>query len=363
MKKHKIKKIVKISLLTLLGMILTLSTTGFLIIHTYINKMNLVKDNLVHEVTEYSMDTDLEETDEYILEGTPEITNSPQEEIDKLEKAILENTEENDNELKNNDEVYNILLIGSDSREAGDSGRSDAMIILSINEKSKKIILTSLLRDVYLKIPGRKNNRINAAYSYGGATLLIETIEENFKIDIDKYVSIDFYAFIDAVDSIDGINLEITEKDIPIINYYIKEINQHYGIDENTDLLTKAGSYSFNGKQTLGFVRNRYNGTDFRRTERQREVIQKVFDKIKGLKLSRIKQLLDKVLPQVTTNLTKKKIVSLLISLPAYKNYEIEQWNIPMEGSYSFLTIDRMSVIQIDFDKNINELHRKVYGD
>ncbi len=370
MKKAKFVKILKFSLISLLGLLLTLVIAGYVILHTYINKMNLIDDSTItdtavwNSITENTLDNvPDQESEDLIPEGTPEIINSPKEDIDNLDKAILENTMESTNASLNSKDVYNILLIGVDSREGGSSGRSDAMIILSINEKNKTIILTSLLRDIYLKIPGYKNNRINAAYAYGGPKLLMETIKENFKIEIDKYVSIDFYAFIDTVDSIDGIDLEVTDKDIPIINYYIQEINRHYGVDESTDLLTKSGSYLFNGKQTLGFVRNRYNGTDFKRTERQRDVLQKIFNKVKGLKLFETKKLLDHVLPQVTTNLSEKKIVSLLLSLPAYKNYEIEPWSIPMDGSYKFLTIDRMAVIQIDFEENLKELHKKVYGE
>ncbi len=367
MKKAKVIKIMKISLISLLGIILALGITGYIILHTYINKMNLIKDSKAADMEGNDitvlMEADLEQIDEAIQEASSDSMDSPQEDIEALEQAIQKNTVESSNETKASKDVYNILLIGADSREAGDRGRSDAMILLSINEKTKQIILTSILRDIYLKIPGYKNNRINAAYSYGGANLLMKTIKENFKIEIDKYVSIDFYAFIDAVDSMNGVELEITEKDIPIINYYIQEINRHNGVDESEDLLIKSGSYLFNGKQTLGFVRNRYNGTDFKRTERQRVVLQKMFHKIKDLKLNQIKQLLDKVLPRVTTNLSEKKIISLILSLPAYKNYEIVQWNIPMEGTFKFLTIDRMSVIQIDFEANLEELHQKVYGD
>ncbi|MHB8131390.1 MAG: LCP family protein [Mobilitalea sp.] len=361
MKKNKISNITKISLVAMLS-IITLGIVGFLIIHTYINKMNLVNSNSTNEVTIDNNYSEIE-IDEIAEEGAQDITDSPQKEIDALEEVIRQNTEENIPAIKKDSDVYNILLIGGDSRETGGSGRSDAMIIVSINSKTKRIILTSLLRDIYLKIPGHRNNRLNAAYAYGGAELLIDTIEENFGIDIDKYVSIDFYAFIDVVDSIDGVTLDVTEQDLPIINDYIKELNQHYGVDEANDLLTQSGSYVFNGKQTLGFVRNRYNGTDFKRTDRQRTVLQKIFNKIKDLNLIEIKKLSDKVLPQLTTNLTENKIISLLVSLPALKNYEIVQWSIPMDDSYSLLTIDHMSVIRIEFNKNMNELYKKVYED
>jgi LCP family protein required for cell wall assembly len=321
--------------------------------------MNLVKDGTTYEVTERE-NSSIQEVDEMIIDGAADITDSPQVVIDELEELIHGNTEENDQKASNSD-VYNILLIGCDSREAGGSGRSDAMIIVSINSKTKKIVLTSFLRDIYLKIPGHKNNRLNAAYAFGGANLLIDTIEENFKIDIDKYISMDFYAFIDVVDAIDGVSLEVKEEYIPIINFYIKEINQHNGVDESNGLLTQTGNYVLNGKQTLGYVRNRYIGTDFERTARQRIVLQTVFNKIRDLNYLQILKVSDNILPQVTTNLSEKKIISFILSFPAYKNYEVDQWSIPMKNTFSFLTINRMSVIGIDFEKNVNELHKKVY--
>lgn len=358
MKKYNILKIAKISLITILGIIIAICIAGYLMLHSYINKMNLVEDITDYDATEKHS---IEEVDEKLLEGAKDITDSPQVVIEELEEIILENTEKDRKEISSN-YVYNILLIGCDSREAGGSGRSDAMILVSINSKTKKIILTSLLRDIYLKIPSHKNNRLNAAYAYGGANLLIDTIEKNFQIDIDKYISVDFYTFIDVVDSIDGVTLSVKEEYIPIINFYIREINQHIGVEESDDLLTNAGEYILNGKQTLGYVRNRYTGTDFARTARQRIVLQTIFDKIKNLNTLNIIKLSDKILPQITTNLSENKILSLILSVPAYQKYEIEQWSIPMEDTFSFVTINRMSVIGIDFDKNINELHRKVYG-
>ena len=360
MKKKKAFHLVMIGALILFSIIIALCSIGFLVFHSYINKMNLITDNSKDEIIQ--PDYSEGEIQEAVAEETPDIANSPQTEINALDQEIHQNTEDKQAIQKSKD-VYNILLIGCDSRQAGGAGRSDAMIIVSINNKTKKIVLTSLLRDIYLKIQDHDNNRLNAAYAYGGADLLIDTIEENFKIDIDKYVSIDFYAFIDVVNSINGVTLEVTDQDIPIINYYIEEINLHNGEDESNDLLTQAGSYVLNGKQTLGYVRNRYNGTDFKRTARQRIVLEKIFDKVKDLNLIELKNLSDKVLPQVTTNLSEKKILSLLLSLPIYKDYEIVQWSIPMDDTYSLLTINHMSVIRIDFIKNIKELHKVVYED
>ena len=106
------------------------------------------------------------------------------------------------------DGVVNILLIGNDSRENGDDGRSDAMILLSVSSRTKTIYMTSLLRDIYVEIPGHDSNRLNAAYSFGGAELLMETVEKNFGIPVSRYVHVNFQAFVGLVDSVGGVDLE-----------------------------------------------------------------------------------------------------------------------------------------------------------
>jgi LCP family protein required for cell wall assembly len=295
-------------------------------------------------------------------ESAADIIDSPKEEIDNLEEKIRKNMEDNQTPIINDKDVTNILLIGCDTRKKGGSGRSDAMILVSINKKDKTITVTSILRDIYLQIPGKKNNRINAAYAMGGASLLMDTIEQNFKIKVDRFASVDFYAFIDIVDTIGGITLDVTEKEISVINRYIEEMNRLTGQDKVLDKITSPGTYLLNGKQTLGYVRNRYVGTDFARTARQREVLEKIFNGVKDLNLIKLNELMNKILPQVTTNLTEGEIFSMILSLPSYATYELQQWSIPMKGTYSNLRINKMSVLGIDFEENIKEIQRKIYG-
>lgn len=239
------------------------------------------------------------------------------------------------------------------------------MILVSINKKTKKIIVTSILRDIYLQIPGKKNNnRINEAYAFGGADLLMETIEQNFRIQVEQYASVDFYAFIDIVDAVEGVTLEVTEKEIPVINGYVMELNRLTGQEETKDLLTEPGTLLLSGKQALGYARNRYVGnSDFERTARQRRVLEQIFKKVKNSNLAEIKDLLNIILPHVTTNLTEGEMFSLILSLPSYIDYDIEQWSIPMTGTYTSKRIRGMAVLGIDFNKNIGELHRKVYDE
>lgn len=359
-KRKRVKNIFVITAIFVISLIILIFLLGYFFIRSYIKKMNLVTvdDQLITEY-EYIDEDDLEPEPEDI---SSDIEDSPEEEIQILEDIIRENMEDNQTPIINDKDVTNILLIGSDTRKEGGSGRSDAMIIISINKKAKTITATSLLRDIYLQIPGKKNNRINTAYALGGAGLLMDTIEQNFKIKVDRFASVDFYAFIDIVDTIGGITLDITDKEIPVINKYVEEMNRLTGQDNDLDKLSSPGTYLLNGKQTLGYVRNRYVGTDFARTARQREVLEKIFNGAKDLSLTKLNELMNLILPQVTTNLTEGELFSMILSLPSYANYELQQWSIPMKGTYSNMRINKMSVLGIDFEKNIKEIQSKIYG-
>ena len=353
--KKNIKTTLLITCISILSIIFVVIVTGYFIIRSYIKKINIV--SAIEEI--YIDETQLEPEPEDL---TADISDSPKEEIDLIEEQIRKNMEDNQTPIVSDDDVTNILLIGSDTRKKGGSGRSDAMIIVSINKKKKTITATSILRDIYLKIPGKKNNRINAAYALGGAGLLMDTIEQNFKIKVDRFVSVDFYAFREIVDAVGGITLDVTDKEVPIINKYIEELNRLKGQDEALDKLIGPGTYLLNGKQTLGYVRNRYIGTDFARTARQREVLEKIFNGVKGLSLAKLNGLMNEILPEVTTNLTEGEIFSLILSLPTYASYELQQLTVPVSNSYKNLRINKMAVLGIDFEKNIKEIHSKIYG-
>ena len=311
---------------------------------------------------ESSLRQEINDIDYLSEEDDSRLPAASEDEIAELERKLQDNLAYSD--IKNDRNVLNILLIGSDSRKSGGRGRSDAMILISINKKTKSIIATSILRDIYLKIPGKKEgNRINAAFAYGGAKLLLDTIRQNFKIDVDKYVIIDFYAFIDMVDAVGGVTVEVGKEDIPIINGYVKELNKLTGKDEDLDCIMETGTLLLNGKQALGYLRNRYIGSDFMRTAKQREVLKQVFDKVKNLKISAITELAGRIMPQITTNLKESEIFSLLLALPSYIKYDIKQGSIPARGSYKDLKIRGMAVLAIDFDKNIRLLHESIYGE
>lgn len=263
------------------------------------------------------------------------------------------------------DGVTNILLIGNDSRENGEDGRSDAMILLSISNKTKKIYMTSLLRDMYVDIPGYKSNRLNAAYSYGGAELLMQTIEQNFDIHISRYVLVNFEAFANLVDAVGGVDLELTGKEVEYVNGYLVEYNILLGRPEGTDYFEdlSGGMVHLNGPQALAYCRNRYIGTDFGRTERQRKVLTEVIHKLPKGVLTNPKELIDGLMPNLTTNLTQAECYRLSLMAPKILTYDIVQNSIPIEGTYQDATIRKMAVLEVDFDANKKFLQENLYGE
>ena len=262
------------------------------------------------------------------------------------------------------DGVINVLLIGNDSRLDGDDGRSDAMILVSISDKTKTITMTSLLRDMYVEIPGHDGNRLNAAYSYGGPELLMQTIEENFDIPVHRYALVNFQAFANLVDAVGGIDLELTNDEVQYVNGYLMEYNQLEGRDLATDFLdpSLSGMIHLNGPQALAFTRNRYIGTDFGRTERQRKVLSAVIAKLPGSVLTNGGELADGLFPNLTTNLKQGECFSLSLNAWKFLSYDMVQQCVPIEGSYSNATIRDMAVLEVDFEANKKFLKSTLYG-
>ncbi len=259
--------------------------------------------------------------------------------------------------------AVNILLIGSDSREDDEEGRSDAMILLSISDNTKTIQMISLLRDMYVEIPGHDGNRLNAAYAYGGPELLMDTIEQNFDIPVNRYMVVNFEAFANLVDAVGGVELELTNEEVQYVNGYLIEYNMLTERPEGTDYLdpAAAGKLHLNGAQALSYSRNRYIGMDFGRTERQRKVLSEIVKNLPKALITNPVELADGLLPNLTTNLTKQECY--LLSLQAGKPflYNIEQGCVPVEGTYEAANIRGMEVLQIDFDKNKEYLQNCIY--
>lgn len=263
----------------------------------------------------------------------------------------------NQEQVYTDEAVRNILIIGTDARTEDGAGRSDAMLLISISEHNKTITVTSLMRDCYVEIPNHGRNRLNAAYSYGGATLLMDTIESNFHIDVNEYFIIDFYAFIAMVDALGGVELTVTDAEAEGMNDILAaELNTLLGDDREADFLESGGTMVLSGKQALAYSRLRYVGNaDYERTERQREVLTAVMQRAASFNPVGWFKLVEEAMPLVVTNIEQKSLVGMAFEMPFLAaRYETQTLRIPASGTYSNETTSAgASVLRVDFDENL----------
>lgn len=262
------------------------------------------------------------------------------------------------------DGVTSVLLIGSDSRTTGNEGRSDAMILLTVSDKTNTVRMTSLLRDIYVEIPGHDGNRLNAAYAFGGPELLLETIRHNFDIEVYRYAVVNFSAFAGLVDAVEGVSIEVTNDEVQWINAYLNEYNELRGMPMETDYLDTAlsGELHLNGAQALAYSRNRSIGSDFGRTERQRKVLSAVMKKLPVAVVKNPGQLVNGLFPNLTTNLTQLECTRLCTMLPKMAVYDVVQDSIPLDGTYRNASIRGMSVLEVDYEQNREYIEKEIYG-
>ncbi|MBQ8920882.1 MAG: LCP family protein [Oscillospiraceae bacterium] len=255
--------------------------------------------------------------------------------------------------------VRNVLLIGTDAR-GDERGRADTIMLLSFSRHNHTMTMTSLMRDSYVNIPGYGANKLNAAYAYGGATLLMDTIINNFGIRVDEYICVNFSAFVHLADAVGGVKVKITDKEAQAINAILQtEVNEIMGDDPKADFLPSGGTFVLNGKQALSYSRIRKVGNaDFERTERQRNVMELILDKLKLLKPSALTRLLKNALPEFRTNISSGRLYWLSLKLP-YELifYDKQSLRLPADGTFDDQTApDGQMVLAVDFEAN-----RKIY--
>ena len=260
--------------------------------------------------------------------------------------------------------VKSILILGSDSRSSDDSGRSDSMILLSLNSATNEMTTTSFMRDCYVEIPNYGWNKLNAAFAYGGAELLMETIEHNFGVRIDNYVSVDFLSFASIIDSVGGIDVDISDAEAEEINnILISEVNELVGDDRMADLLSGGGRLHLIGKQALSYARIRNGGnSDFERTERQRRVIELMTQKLKSFNPQILPNIATNVIPDVSTNMSTAELYLYSLRLPFALGYDHKQIQIPVDGTFYADSNECGDVLQVDFDSNYNFLCDSVFS-
>ena len=287
--------------------------------------------------------------------------------INKMDYVVTGDRNRRDDALARS-YVRNILLIGTDGRTADEKGRSDTMIILAINSKTDEISLISLMRDCYVEIPNYGCNKLNAAYSFGGAELLMDTIEYNFGIAVEDYVAVNFVSVANIVDAVGGIDIDISDAEAGEINNIMRnEVNAIMGDNTLDDLLEGGGELHLNGKQALSYARIRYIGNaDFERTERQRKVIELVMDKVKSFNPTILPNIASSVLPGVETNMSTAELYALSLKAPFIADYERQQLRVPAEGTFADMTVYindvESSVLSVDFTTNYNIIYESVYN-
>ncbi len=362
-KKDRVLRIIGIALCV----ISVLTLLGFGIYHGVLNYY-LSKINIVTEEEEISFVT------QRLEEELPEPTETEEETVTEEEVPLEEEIDLHGTfgtgtlplicDTKN---VTNILLLATDSRQKGGAGRSDVMMLVSINQETGKIVLCSFLRDLYAHYPTEPKNPINGGYdklnhahAYGGPALTMAVLKETFNIDVKHYVKVDFSAFVQVVNAIGGVDLYLTAAEAQHINRYevANAKESHLTGYTPVPLQAVAGTHHLNGVQALAHARNRSIGSDFQRTQRQRAVISAIVGKAGSLSLSQINNLLEVFLPLVTTNISKDKMKDLIGKIPAMLGYSIESTKIPLEGTYQSI---RYNLIP-DLEKNCFPLYEQIYG-
>ena len=263
--------------------------------------------------------------------------------------APTENTAQSstgqDNTKAESSEIVNIALFGLDRRNPDEASRSDSIMIVSIDGKTRNIKITSLMRDMYVQIPGKQDNRINAAYAFGGPALAIKTINTLFGLDIKNYVTIDFDGLTNLIDKVGGIEINVKPEEV------------------NLTGVSSAGQQNLNGKQALAYSRIRHVGNaDYERTERQRNVLNLLYRKIRSQGLLKLPGLITELLPYVETSLTDSDILKYSLNVAGFNAENLQQFRLPVDGTFTSSTIRKMMVLVPDIEKNKEKLHEFIYG-
>ena len=298
-------------LIVFLVVLLVLAGGGFLVMNHYLGKINRVEEQVT--IAPENEDFETEENEGWdVLEP---------EDVEWGEIAPLMD-----------DDLLNILLVGQDKRPGQGRQRSDTMILCSINAKTKKIAMISFLRDLYVQIPGYTDNRMNAAYVFGGFPLLKDTLKKNFGISVDGCFEVDFNGFTALIDSIDGIDVSLSAAEARVVGGGTVEGDNH-----------------LNGELALKYARIRKIDSDFQRTNRQRKVLMACYEKVKTRPLKELIGLLDHALPYLATDLTNSQIYSIVAQMfTMLTKMDVQTYHIPPDGTYTNLYIRGMAILYPD---------------
>lgn len=269
----------------------------------------------------------------------------PEDKVDPTAKSVKIAQEDPKDE-----DVFNVLLVGTDSRDPNsDMGRSDSMMLVSFNKSKNKSTVVSFLRDSLVDIDGYGKSRLGHTYAYGGIGLTINTINKTYDLDIQNYITIDFENLVSIIDEIGGVKVFITEEEA-----------EYYRQNGMPDI--QSGDMTLTGSQALAHARNRTLGSDFERTRRQRSVMYGIYRQIMAEKdASAILPLINYCMNHVKTNMSVTEIYDLAKQVLAIDNLRMQQASMPTEGAYQPVTYEGMDVLEIDIEANKKYLNELLY--
>lgn len=258
------------------------------------------------------------------------------------------------------DGITNILLLGIDAREVDDVSRSDSILVLTIDSVHKKLKVTSIMRDTYVEIEGHGKQKINHSFAYGGASLLMNTIENNYNVKIDKYAIINFNGFKHLVDLVDGLDINVEEHQIDELNKCIRELNK-----ENPEYITSPGLQHLTGEQVLGYSRMRHIKNDgYGRAERQREVISLLLSKVRDTSIFKYTKIAKEMFEYLKTNVEFTEALNLAYTVFKINNFEVEKLQIPAnELSEGIRHPSKGWILVNDIEQNAQVLNEFIFRD
>lgn len=336
-------KVTMVVLCLCLGLILAALLVVTFYAQRLLNRINYINPEDQHTMSQEEVDAYLatEETDPVGTEPT-------------MNESDVDWGEEDDTQIGTEDHIINILLIGQDARPGEKRTRSDVMILCTFNKDTGTLVMTSFLRDLYVKIPGYKSNKMNAAYVWGGMQLLDSTLDKNFGVHVDGNVEVNFEQFTKIIDLLGGVEIDLRADEARWINLHIKGSN------------FTSGVHRLNGEQALFYsrIRSLDSDADFSRTNRQRKVLDSLLREFKNADISTILNLLEQIMPMITTDMAPEQLISYATDLfPMLASAKIVSQSIPAKGKFQDARIDNKLVLVADMNAARKQLQETLYGE
>ena len=281
-----------------------------------------------------------------------------------VKDEAVKNTEEQGTMVEG---ITNILLVGTDGEYVEKGNRSDGMMVVTIDSKNKDIRISSIARDTYVDIPGYSTEKLTHAYAYEGIDLLKEVFKVNFNLNIDKYIAVNFVSFMDIMDELGGVEVNVEEKDIKEINKYIDACYGYYKNKDEKDkeYITKSGVQRLNGYQALAFSRIRYTDSAFARDNRHREVAESVYKEFAQKGVETYKKCADIILNNTKTNISPIEMMNLAYTVLKINDKDIDQFQFPLEEYRNGHIINKQKgwVLEWDKEPNLEAWHKFIFGE